>query len=106
MFTLRNKNARRVISLILTLLLVAFTVVPALADGSPSHPNCWGVVTSQRASTYHDLGEHASSQSTPRSGLGNVARTLYSLGLTSGPHVSDLGSFLASADGLDATQCP
>src|SRR6266496_2705447 len=106
MSILRNKHARRMISLVLTLLLVAVTVVPAFADGSPTNPNCWGTVTSQRASTYHDVGQHVSSQSEPRTGLGNVARQLYDLGLTNGPHVSDLGSFIASVDGLDATQCP
>ena len=106
MSTLRNKHVRRMISLTLALLLVMVAVVPALADGSPTNPNCWGTVTSQRASTYHDIGQHVSSQSEPRAGLGNVARQLYDLGLTSGPHVSDLGSFLASIDGLDATQCP
>jgi hypothetical protein len=108
MSTIRNKRAQRVMvhSLILALLLLVVTVVPALAAGGPTHPNCWGTVTSQRASTLHDIGKHVSSQSEPRAGLGNVARELYNLGLTSGPHVSDLGSFLASVDGLDATQCP
>ena len=106
MSTLRNKRSRRMISFVLALLLVAASVVPVFAAGSPTNPNCWGTVTSQRASTLHDIGQHVSSQSEPRAGLGNVARQLYDLGLTSGPHVSDLGSFLASVDGLDATQCP
>ncbi|HEX9330947.1 MAG TPA: hypothetical protein VF896_03590 [Anaerolineales bacterium] len=108
MTTIRNKRAKRIIihSLILALLLMVVTFAPALADGGPTNPNCWGTVTSQRASTVHDIGEHVSSQSEPRDGLGNVARELYDLGLTGGPHVSDLGSFLASVDGLDATQCP
>lgn len=101
MFALKNKRSTRMLiqSLVLALLLVLATVVPVLADG-PSHPNCWGVVTSQRASTVHDIGAHASAQSTPRLGLGNVTR------LFGFDHVSDLGSFLASVDGLDATQCP
>ena len=81
-------------------------VVPALADGRPGNPECWGRVTAQRASTTHDLGEHSSGQSEPRLGLGNVAHALFELGLTSGPHVSDLGSFLAAVDELDATRCP
>jgi len=91
--------------IILTVLLTAAMVTPALADG-PTNPNCWGTVTSQRAVALHDIGQHVSSQSEPRLGLGNVARLLFNLGLTSGSHVSDLGSFLASVDGLDATQCP
>lgn len=99
MFTKNKRTKRTIISLVMTLLLVAITVVPVFAAG-PTNPNCWGVVTSQRASTFHDIGEHASSQSTPRLGLGNVAR------LFGFDHVSDLGSFLASIDGLDATHCP
>jgi hypothetical protein len=67
--------------------------------------SCWGVVTSQRASTLHDVGEHSSSfAGEPRLGLGNVARALSDL--TGGSHVSDLGAFLATADGIDATHCP
>ena len=42
---------------------------------------------------------------TPRLGLGNTARLLFDLGLTGGPHVSDLGSTLAELDGIDATSC-
>lgn len=99
MFTTTHKRSKRIIvhSLILALMLVAVTFVPAFADDGR---NCWGTVTSQRASTAHDVGEHSSSQSEPRLGLGNVAR------LFGFEHVSDLGSFLASVDGMDATQCP
>jgi hypothetical protein len=43
--------------------------------GSPDNPNGWGTVTSQRASTAHDIGEHASSFGEPRDGIGNVSRT-------------------------------
>ena len=35
----------------------------------------FGAVTSQRASTVHDIGEHSSDQVEPRKGVGNVART-------------------------------
>ena len=99
MFTIKAKRSKRMIvhSLLLTLFLLALTPVPALADDGR---NCWGTVTSQRASTVHDIGQHSSSQSEPRLGLGNVAR------LFGFEHVSDLGSFLASVDGLEATQCP
>ena len=98
MYTNSNKRLKSIIvhSLILALLMLAVTVAPALAAGQ----NCWGVVTSQRASTFHDVGEHSSSQSEPRLGLGNMAR------LFDFDHVSELGSFLASVDELDATQCP
>jgi hypothetical protein len=100
MFTRKNKSSKRIIipSLVLAVVLVAVTVLPVLADSGTS--NCWGTVTSQLASTYHDLGAHVSSQSEPRLGLGNVARLL---GFNS---VGELGQFLASIDGLDATHCP
>lgn len=94
-----NRHSKRVFvqGLLLALLLMVVSAGPALAAGSS---NCWGVVTSQRASTVHDIGQHSSSQSEPRLGLGNVARLF---GFDS---VGELGSFLASVDGLDTTQCP
>jgi hypothetical protein len=63
-------------------------------------------VTSQRAVSEGDIGQHASAQETPRSVLGNVSRALFDLGISSGPHVSDLGAALASLDDLDVTSCP
>lgn len=102
MFTQENKHARRMLVniLIVTLLLLAATATPALANGGPTNPNCWGVVTSQRAATVHTIGDHASGQTEPRLGLGNVARAF------GFDHVSDLGTFLATLDGIEATQCP
>jgi len=77
--------------------IAAFAIGPAAALAeSPDNPSCWGAVTSQRASTLHDVGAHASSEAVPRSGLGNNPFG----------HVSDLGSFLAVIDGIDATNCP
>jgi hypothetical protein len=77
----------------------------APSAGAEVPRSCWGVVSSQRASTLHDVGEHSSSfAGEPRLGLGNVARALSSV--TGGSHVSDLGAFLATADGIDATHCP
>ena len=94
-----SRRSKRIFvqGLILALMLLAVSFGPAFADDGR---NCWGTVTAQRASTVHDVGEHSSSQSEPRLGLGNVAR------LFGFEHVSDLGSFLASIDELDATQCP
>ena len=107
MSTIKTKRARLIIhSLILTLLLTAAMYVPALADGRPTNPDCWGVVSARLASTEHTMGEHASNQTEPRLGLGNLARILYEAGVTSGPHVSDMGSFLATVDDVEATQCP
>lgn len=88
-------------------LILALAAAQPVWANAPDNPNCWGVVTSQRAVAVGDIGEHASSfAGEPRLGLGNVARLLFDLGLTAGPHVSDLGSFLATVDGIAATECP
>lgn len=98
MLTINRRSKRMVVqSVLLVLMLLAVSFGPAFADDGR---NCWGVVTSQRASTAHDIGEHSSSQNEPRLGLGNVARLF---GFDS---VGELGSFLASIDGDDATHCP
>jgi hypothetical protein len=83
--------------------LVLGSALPSVAlSAPPPSPNCWGVVTSQRATTEGDIGEHASDPGadlTPdrpgRAGLGNSPFG----------HVSNLGSFLATIDGLAATHC-
>ena len=90
--------ARTYLLTILTVALstVLMSVVPAIAVAEqPANPECWGTVTSQRATTENDIGEHSSDQEEPRQGLGNLAG-----------HPSDLGTILASVDGLEATQCP
>jgi hypothetical protein len=92
------------------MILVLGSALPGAALSSPpDNPNCWGVVTSQRATTYGDVGEHASDPGadlTPdrpgRAGLGNSPFG----------HVSNLGTFLSGLDdfvGQDpegATSCP
>jgi hypothetical protein len=71
---------------------------------APENPNCWGTVTSQRASTLHDVGEHASDPPPLPEPLDRPGRA----GLGNNPfgHVSELGSFLASIDGIPETECP
>jgi hypothetical protein len=87
----------------LTLALSAGIVIaPAASAGPPENPNCLGVVTTQRAVTHHDIGEHASAQDEPRLGLGNVTRLL----LGDDAHIGDLGSLLGVIDGDPATNCP
>lgn len=71
---------------------------PAQASAS-SGSNCWGVVSSQAATTQGGLGSHASSFDEPRLGIGNVAK-LFGL---SGP--GELGQVLASLDDNPATSC-
>ena len=75
----------------------AITAALVFAPGAGAqreNASCWGTVTSQRATTVHDIGEHASSQTEPRAGLGNLG------------FPGDVGSFLASIDQLEATHCP
>lgn len=70
------------------------TMTASYAD-EPENPECWGVVTSQRATTEGDIGEHSSDQDEPRQGIGRLA-----------DHPSELGTFLASIDEIDETECP
>lgn len=84
----------------------AATAAPAAKPETQAAPsNCWGVVSAQLAKVEGGLGEHSSSQTSPRLGLGNVARLFYDLGYIESPTLSALGSFLASLDEYDETVC-
>jgi hypothetical protein len=91
----------RLAALVGSVAIVLAVLAPAGTAAQPPNPNCWGAVTAQRASTEHDIGVHASAQSEPRLGIGNVAD------LFTGSHQPGaLGSLLASLDELEATSCP
>ena len=81
------------------------TAGTVLATG-PGLNNCWGTVVSQRASFYHDIGEHYSSQAEPRVGVGNLAHDVFNMS------VGELASLLGTLDdgfGQDpagVTHCP
>jgi hypothetical protein len=62
----------------------------AFAD-KPVNPDCWGALTSERATTEGDIGEHASEQDEPRFGLPNIP--IPELGDTPN-HPSELGEAL------------
>jgi hypothetical protein len=91
---------RPIIVTVMTVAALAAFAPEASAD-PPANPNCFGVVSSQRAVAHHDIGEHASSQEEPRAGLGNVTRQI----LGEDAHISDFGTFLGTIDGDDATNC-
>jgi hypothetical protein len=81
-------------------------LMPAVVQAdSPANPNCWGVVTSQLAgSSVGAVGDHASDPPPPpepldRPGRGGIANSPFG-------HPSNLGTFLASIDGIDETECP
>jgi len=86
-------------------LLFGATVLPAMAQG-PELNYCWGKVVSQRAAYYHDIGEHSSSQTEPRVGVGNLAHDIFNMS------VGELASLLGTLDdafGQDpdgVTHCP
>ena len=65
---------KRLRPLILIVLLALAVPKAALAAPGPGTNNCWGTVVSQRATYYHDIGIHSSSQSEPRLGVGNLAK--------------------------------
>jgi len=87
------------------LALLSMSAIPSLAVG-PGVNNCWGTVVSQRASYYHDVGEHSSSQDEPRVGVGNLAHDVFDMS------VGELASLLGTLDdafGQDpdgVTNCP
>jgi hypothetical protein len=62
--------------------------------GQPENPNGFGTVVSQKASHYHDVGEHSSSQDEPRQGVGNVSRN----DGAEGDHPGDHGGFVGGLD--------
>jgi hypothetical protein len=95
---------RRLALITAGLAALLFPVASATADvPDPSTPiqSCLGIATGQRASTVHDVGEHASSFDEPRQGLGNVAFRVFDL-----DSMGEFGSVLATIDGIDATNCP
>lgn len=88
----------RLFLLLAAVALIALTLTLPATAAPPENPNCWGVVTSQLKG---DVGAHAASfAGEPRLGLANVARDL------GFDHISELGSFLATVDEVDATSCP
>ena len=90
-----------------TLSFVFLWAVPVSTQAqADSTTNCWGVVTSQLAqSSTGAVGDHSSSESTPRIGLANVALALFNEGVIGSPHISALAIFLAEIDGVPETQC-
>ncbi len=92
-------------AVILGIFAIALTV-PGIANaGKPPNPNCWGTVTHQLASSEVGVvGDHASDPTPPPEPLGRPGRG----GLGNSPfgHPSNLGSFLATIDGVDETECP
>jgi hypothetical protein len=88
-------------------LLVAATLGVAPLTASAATPNnqaCWGQATKVFAAT-GELGQHASSEPTPREGLANLARSLFDQGVIPAPTLQALGAFVAAQLGLSIDAC-
>jgi hypothetical protein len=88
-------------------LTVAATLGVAPLAASADTPNsqaCWGQATKVFAAT-GELGQHASSQPTPREGLANLAQTLFDQGVIPAPTLQALGAFVAAQLGLSIDAC-
>ncbi len=91
----------------------SFVLAVALALGSWSvatdpapEPTkaCWGQATAVFAQM-GAMGSHASEQPTPRLGLANLARALYTQGVIDEPSMAALGAFVSNTLGLSIEAC-
>ena len=71
---------------------------------TPNDQACWGQATAVFAAT-GELGQHASSEPTPRLGLANLARALYAQGTIPAPTMQALGAFVSAQLGLSIDAC-
>ena len=71
---------------------------------TPNDHACWGQATRVFAAT-GELGQHASSEPTPRLGLANLARALFAEGVIPAPTMQALGAFVSAQLGLSIDAC-
>jgi hypothetical protein len=74
------------------------------AAATPNPHSCWGQATKVFAAT-GELGQHASSEPTPRLGLANLARALFDQGVIPAPTMQALGAFVSAQLGLSIDAC-
>ena len=79
-------------------------VAPLTASAAPNDQACWGQATRVFAAT-GQLGQHASSEPTPREGLANLAESLFAQGVIPAPTLQALGAFVAAQLGLSINAC-
>jgi len=82
----------------------AASAAPLTASAAPNPQACWGQATAVFAAT-GELGQHASSEPTPREGLANLAQALYAQGTIPAPTMQALGAFVAAQLGLSIDAC-
>ena len=88
-------------------LIAAASLGVAVLTASAATPNdqaCWGQATKVFAAT-GELGQHASSEPTPRLGLANLARSLFAAGIIPAPTMQALGAFVTTHLGLSIDAC-
>jgi hypothetical protein len=76
----------------------------AASAATPNPQACWGQATKVFAAT-GQLGQHASSEPTPRLGLANLARALFDQGVIPAPTMQALGAFVSAQLGLSIDAC-
>jgi len=79
-------------------------LAPLTASAAPNPQACWGQATAVFAAT-GQLGQHASSEPTPREGLANLAQALYAQGTIPAPTMQALGAFVAAQLNLSIDAC-
>ena len=80
------------------------SAAPVTASAASNNQACWGQATAVFAAT-GQLGQHASSEPTPREGLANLARALYAQGTIPAPTMQALGAFVAGQLNLSIDAC-
>ncbi len=84
--------------------LVGGMVLATPMAAAAAEPACWGQATKVFAAT-GTMGEHSSSQVTPRVGLRNLARALADAGLIEDDSMASLGVFVTTDLGLSVDAC-
>ncbi|MCZ7543484.1 MAG: hypothetical protein M5R40_08075 [Anaerolineae bacterium] len=95
---------RKRVLLLIAVLLALTAFVPAGVQAAPSSGACWGQATRVFAQM-GEMGEHASTQPTPRLGLRNLARALAADGIIPDDSMQALGAFVAAELGLSIDAC-
>ena len=89
---------------LVTIAVVASSIAMASPGSAASDNACWGQASAVFAQM-GKMGEHSSSFESPRLGLRNLARDLYSKDMLPDASLQSLGAFVAQADGLAIDAC-
>jgi hypothetical protein len=87
----------------IVVIIFMLTALPGLASNANDNA-CWGQASAVFAQM-GEMGEHSSSQSSPRLGLRNLARFLAEQGVIPDDSMRSLGIFVATELGLEIDAC-